>query len=88
MSKKSKEFNKKSHPLKEFYAILGAEPPKLSKEEKKDLKKILKGLKKLRERDPEFKEAIKAFVDTEAKYGKDDPAEGKIVIAPKPPKHS
>ena len=83
-----KEFNKKSHPLKEFYALLGKEPPKLSKDEKKDLKKTLKALKKLRDRDPEFREAIKSFVDAEAKYGKDDPCEGKVVIVkrgPQPP---
>ena len=80
MSRRAKEFNKKSQALKEFYDILDAKPPKLSTAEKKELKRNLKRLEKLRKRDPRFEKAMQAFIEAEAKYGKEDPCEGRVVI--------
>ena len=38
---------------------------------------LQKRLKAARDADPNWEKAIADFVDAEAKYGKDDPAEGK-----------
>jgi hypothetical protein len=40
---------------------------------------LLRSLREYKQRDPNFDRAIEAIVDAEAKYGKDDPAEGKVV---------
>jgi predicted transcriptional regulator len=45
-----------------------------------DLAATLTSLRAYRVRDPHFKAAIAAFVDAEARLGKEDPAEGKVVI--------
>lgn len=45
----------------------------------RDLEATLATLRAYRERDPHFKEAIAAVVDAEARYGKEDPAEGTVV---------
>ncbi len=47
---------------------------------------LLKRLKTARDADPNWEKAIADVVDAEAKYGKDDQAEGKIVRLPKSPK--
>lgn len=52
----------------------------MSKKEKFNAEATLEALKKYRERDPNFEEAIRKVVEAEVKYGKDDPAEGKIVM--------
>lgn len=51
-----------------------------SREVEHDLEATLTALRAYRRRDPHFKGAIAAFVDAEARFGKDDPAEGKVVI--------
>jgi hypothetical protein len=33
-----------------------------------------------RERDPDFEEAVAAFARAEGRYGKEDPAEGEVVV--------
>ena len=45
-----------------------------------DLEATLASLRAYRKRDPHFKNAIAAFVDAEARLGKGDPVEGKVVI--------
>ena len=51
-----------------------------SAEVEHDLEATLTTLRAYRKRDPHFKAAIAAFVDAEARFGKDDPAEGRVVI--------
>ncbi|MDN5836035.1 MAG: hypothetical protein L0H12_01630 [Nitrosospira sp.] len=51
-----------------------------NREVEHDLEATLTSLRAYRTRDPHFKEAIAALVDAEARLGKDDPAEGKVVI--------
>lgn len=51
-----------------------------SREVEHDLEATLTSLRAYRKRDPHFREAIAAFADAEARFGKDDPAEGKVVI--------
>lgn len=46
----------------------------------RDLEATLASLRAYRKRDPHFQTAIAAFVDAEARFGKEDPAEGKVVI--------
>lgn len=54
-----------------------------------NMESTLEALRRLKERDPHFEQAIQDFVDAEVKYGKDDPAEGKIFIQKrKAPKRS
>lgn len=43
----------------------------------RDLQATLDALRKYREVDPDFEGAIAAFAESEAKYGKKDPVEGK-----------
>ncbi len=45
-----------------------------------DLEATLASLRAYRKRDPHFKDAIAAAVEAEATLGKEDPAEGKVVI--------
>lgn len=49
-------------------------------EVERDLEATLAKLRAYRRRDPQFKGAIAALVDAEARFGKEDPAEGKVVI--------
>lgn len=73
-------FNAKNHPLKDVYKALGIDPPAAATPaEKKEAEALLEKLRAARLADPDWKKAAKAFVDAEVKYGKDDPAEGKIV---------
>ncbi len=51
-----------------------------SKEVERDLEATLTNLRAYRQRDPHFDETIAAFVDAEARLGKEDPAEGKVII--------
>lgn len=51
-----------------------------SREVEHGLEATLAKLRAYRQRDPHFKEAIGALVDAEARLGKEDPAEGKVVI--------
>lgn len=46
----------------------------------RDLELTLERLRAHRRRDPHFKEAIEAVVVAEATRGREDPAEGKVVI--------
>ncbi len=46
----------------------------------RDLELTLARLRAHRRRDPHFKEAIAAVVDAEAVLGREDPAEGKVVV--------
>ena len=45
-----------------------------------ELEATLARLRLYRQRDPDFKEAIAEVVDSEARFGKQDPAEGTVVI--------
>lgn len=45
-----------------------------------DLEATLTRLRAYRQHDPHFKAADDAWVDAEARFGKDDPAEGKVVM--------
>lgn len=68
-----KEFNDNSRNLKDFYEILGVEPPVLSAEERKELQGILDGLKEARAKDPDFdRKAIEAWAKAEAAANPDD----------------
>ena len=51
-----------------------------SREVEHNLEATLTSLRAYRKRDPHFQTAIAALVDAEAQLGKDDPAEGKVVI--------
>jgi predicted transcriptional regulator len=51
-----------------------------SQEVEQDLEATLARLRAHRHRDPHFKAAISAFVEAEARMGREDPAEGKAVI--------
>jgi hypothetical protein len=46
----------------------------------RDLELTLASLRAYRRRDPHFKKAIAAAVDAEAVLGREDPAEGKVVV--------
>lgn len=83
------EFNDKGRDLKAVYDALGVEQPVLSAADEARLEKSLEALKKIREQDPDFEDAIRKVVEAEAKYGKDDPAEGKVIVTKhKAPKRS
>ena len=43
-----------------------------------DLKDVLERIKAYRRSDPSYKKMWDEFVDAEARYGKDDPVEGRI----------
>lgn len=45
-----------------------------------ELEATLARLRLYRQRDPDFSAADDAWVDAEARFGKDDPAEGKVVM--------
>ncbi len=45
-----------------------------------ELESTPSNLRAYRQRDPDFEEAIAAFAKAEAEFGKDDPAEGKVMI--------
>lgn len=45
---------------------------------------LLKNLKAARDADPNWEKAIAEVVDAEVKYGKDDPAQGRLFIEGKP----
>jgi hypothetical protein len=47
---------------------------------------LLRKLNQARKRDPGFKKAAKDFIDAEAKYGKNDPCEGKVFVVKRAPK--
>ena len=51
-----------------------------SREVEHNLEATLASLRAYRKRDPHFQTAIAAFVDAEAQLGKEDQAEGKVVI--------
>ncbi len=51
-----------------------------SSAEERRLELTLASLRAYRRRDPHFKDAIAAAVDAEATLGREDPAEGKVVI--------
>jgi len=51
-----------------------------SRSVERDLELTLASLRAYRRRDPHFKDAIAAVVDAEATLGKEDPAEGKVVM--------
>lgn len=51
-----------------------------SREVEHGLEATLAELRAYRQRDPHFKGAIAELVDAEARFGKEDPAEGKVVI--------
>lgn len=44
-----------------------------------EVKAVLRSLKSYQKSDPDFAQAIAAFVDAEASHGKDDPMEGQTV---------
>jgi hypothetical protein len=48
--------------------------------ERRDLKSTLASLRAYRERDPDFEQAIAAFARAEARYVKEDQAEGEVVV--------
>lgn len=45
-----------------------------------ELESTLASLRAYRERDPDFERAIAGFARAEARYGKEDPAEGEVVV--------
>ena len=45
-----------------------------------ELESTLARLRDYRERDPDFEKAIAAFARAEGRYGKEDPAEGEVVV--------
>jgi hypothetical protein len=51
-----------------------------NREVERNLESTLASLRAYRERDPEFEQAIAAFARAEARYGKEDPAEGDVVV--------
>lgn len=51
-----------------------------SREVERDLEATLTSLRAYRKRDPHFKKTIAAIARAEARLGKHDPAEGKVVI--------
>jgi predicted transcriptional regulator len=51
-----------------------------SREVERNLESTLASLRAYRERDPEFEQAIAAFAKNEARYAKDDPAEGTMIV--------
>ena len=51
-----------------------------SREVEHDLEATLAKLRAYRQRDPHFVQAIAAIADAEARVGKNDPAEGTVVI--------
>lgn len=51
-----------------------------SREVEHELESTLASLRAYRQRDPDFEDAIDGFAKAEAKFGKDDPAEGTVVI--------
>jgi len=51
-----------------------------SREVERNLESTLASLRAYRERDPDFEQAIEAFARAEARYGKEDPAEGEVVV--------
>lgn len=52
-----------------------------SSEVETDLQKVLERVKAYRRSDPNYKKLWAEFVDAEARYGKDDPVEGRIKSA-------
>ena len=50
------------------------------REAERGLEATLARLRTYRRRDPHFKEAIDAITDAEARFGKADPAEGKVAL--------
>jgi hypothetical protein len=51
-----------------------------SREVERNLESTLASLRAYRERDPDFERAIAAFARAEARYGKEDSAEGEVVV--------
>lgn len=51
-----------------------------SRQVEQDLEATLARLRAHRARDPHFKEAIAAAVEAEAQHGRDDPAQGEVVL--------
>ena len=50
------------------------------REVERDLEATLASLRAYRKRNPQFQAAVAAYVDAEARFGKEDPAEGTVVI--------
>jgi hypothetical protein len=51
-----------------------------SREVERDLESTLENLRAYRKQDPDFERAIAAFARAEAQFGKEDPAEGTVVV--------
>jgi predicted transcriptional regulator len=51
-----------------------------SREVERDLQGTIAKLRAYRQRDPQFERGIESVVDAEAQMGKNDPAQGKVVI--------
>jgi hypothetical protein len=51
-----------------------------SREVERTLESTPASLRAYREGDPDFEQAIAAFARAEARYGKEDPAEGEVVV--------
>jgi hypothetical protein len=51
-----------------------------SREVERDLESTLASLRAYRKHDPDFEMAIAAVASAEARYGKEDPAEGDVVV--------
>jgi hypothetical protein len=51
-----------------------------SRQVEQDLETTLARLRAYRAHDPHFREAIAAAVETEAQHGRDDPAQGEVVM--------
>jgi hypothetical protein len=51
-----------------------------SREVERDLESTLENLRAYRKQDPDFERAIAAFARAEAQSGKEDPAEGTVVV--------
>jgi predicted transcriptional regulator len=51
-----------------------------SRDMERELESTLQSLRAYRERDPDFEQAIATFARAEARHGKEDPAEGEVVV--------
>jgi DNA-binding FadR family transcriptional regulator len=75
------DFNAKRR-MNEVRRILGDDFAAASRtpEEQEEMRQLLDKMKKAREADPNWEKALKKVAEAEARYGKDDPAEGKVFI--------
>lgn len=73
-------FNAKNHPLKDVYKALGIDPPApATPDEDKENAALMEKIRAAHAADPGWEKAIRKIAEAEAKYGMEDPAEGKIV---------